>query len=395
MLALILTVPYYYYYDDKVSLYNFDFITAAQFTDAIFYHLIAMNAYCFGILLFYQFSGSKTKQLLNKPFGKSLFLKPDINFNLFPAIYTLIGIILLFCGISYGTDIFYREEYLVEGIRMLTTLFKLLSFIVILMLAISYRKNKWLSSFLFSLVVLIAIGTGSRLAFVYVIVFALLLYQTSKNTTRDKLIFGRNILFSFFFLVFIMTLRRLPNHGIIPYVASVFNNSSELGDSAVFNVYYTFIFGVFVSAKTLMENTADWSNIIVSVNPVTGSMAGWYDVAPKMRLNKFAPMSAHGEVFTMGKIFTIVFFTITAMIFSYFETYMRSFFKKGKRVLGFIVALLSILFVALSFEYNLRSTVRYIYYIGFVVLLGHYLGNFKFKLGKVIVHKLSNKSMDG
>lgn len=383
IVALGLSVPYYFYFEDKVSLYNFDFITTQQFMGAVFYHLLALISFCIGVFIFYDFSGKKTRLFLNKSFGKSLFISADIPVNLLPAIHVLMFIILLFCMFSYGENIFYREEYLVEANRTLITLFKLLSFVATLMLALVYRSAKFIASVYFIVILLIAIGTGSRLAFVYIAVYALLLFQTSKNTGRDKFVLVRNLLFSFVFLSFLMTLRRLPVHGIYPYLTSVFENKKAIGDSIVFNTYYSFIFGVFVSAKTLMENIPDWNNIVIAVNPITGKLAGWYDTAESMRLNRFAPMSAHGEVFTMGKIFTVFFFTVVGVIFSYFEYRMRKFFSKGKRVIGFIIALLSILFVAMSFEYNLRATFRYVYYIAFVILVAGFLGKFKYKLGQV------------
>lgn len=389
IIALGLSVPYYYYFEDKVSLYNFDFITTEQFDLAVTYHLIALIAFCIGVLIYYDFSRVKTKLLLNKSFVKSLFINPNIQVNILPAIHVIMFIIILFCGITYGKQIFYREMYLVDGNRTLITLFKLLSFVATLMLSIVFRKNKVIALFYFTTIMLIGIGTGSRLAFVYLAVFALLIYQTSKNTTKDKIILVLNIMLSFIFLSFLMTLRMLPDHGILPYLSSVFNNSKAVGDSIVFNTYYSFIFGVFVSAKTLMENMPDWNNILIAVNPVTGNMAGWYEIAPNMRLNRFAPMSANGEVFTMGKTFTFIFFTVIGVIFTYFETQMRKFFKNKKRVIGFIIALLSILFVGMSFEYNLRSTMRYIYYITFVIVVAGYLSRYSYKIGLVPIPKNS------
>ncbi|MGJ8683041.1 MAG: hypothetical protein ACSHWW_00360 [Nonlabens sp.] len=393
IIALGLSVPYYYYFDDKVSLYNFDFISSAQFDLAVTYHLIAMIAFCVGVLVFYDFSSSKSRLLLNKSFAKSLFLNPNVQINILPAIHVIMFTIILFCGITYGKEIFYRNIYLVEENRTFITLFKLLSFVATLMLALVFRKHKWIALFYFTLVMLIGIGTGSRLAFVYLAVFALLIYQTSSNKAKDKLILVLNMVIALIFLSYLMTLRMLPEHGIVPYLSSVFSNSKAVGDSLVFNIYYSFIFGVFVSAKTLMENVPNWNNILVAVNPATGNMAGWYDIAKSMRLNRFAPMSANGEVFTMGKTFTFIFFTFIGAIFTYFEVQMRIFFNKKKRVIGFIIALLSILFVAMSFEYNLRSTMRYIYYITFVIIVAGYLSKFKYKIGSVKIPKLQKTDL--
>jgi hypothetical protein len=168
---------------------------------------------------------------------------------------------------------------------------------------------------------------------------------------------------------FVMGLRNLPEHGLIPYLTSIFKSNSELRYSIAFNTYYTFVFGVFATIRTINEATQDWNVILVSLNPLPGTLAGWYDYAPLLRLNKFAPYTLHGQIFNMGLTFTCLFFSFIGLIFSFFEKIIRKFLIENQRGISLIIVLLLSLFLFYSFEYYLRSAFRYIYYAYFILIL--------------------------
>ncbi len=92
-----------------------------------------------------------------------------------------------------------------------------------------------------------------------------------------------------------------------------------------------------------------------------------------MRLTPYAPYSLHGRVFTMGKLFTIFYFFMTGLIFSFMERKVRVYLNNGNRVLAFIIILLLILHIVYGFEYNLRSAFRYIYYAIFIIFISYLL----------------------
>lgn len=387
--CISLSVGYYYYYDDKISLYNFDFISNKLFLEAITYHLLALCSFCLGVLFYYDFSKPRIRRLFNTSIDNAFkfnYVLPD---SLKVIIHISMAIIILLCAFSYGEMLFYRKEYLIEKNTSFITLMKLLSFITVLMLGMTFKKQKWLSIFYFILIMIIATGTGSRLAVIYAIVFSLLIFITGKKSALSKFYLILNVVFAFVYLAFLMSVRPLPNHGLVPYLESIFSNSSDIASNLVFNIYYTFIFGVFVTSKTLVGDATTFNTIMISVNPLPGKWVGWYDVANSLRANRFAPYSANGEVFTMGKIFTTVFFTFIGIAFSFMESKMRFLFSNGSKVFGFIISILCILFVIYSFEYNLRSTMRYLYYALFFLLVYHMVGKYAYKLGSVSVLKNS------
>lgn len=363
IITIVLTSLYYYHFDDKINLYKFDEIKNGLFIETIKFHLMALVAFGFGVIVYYDLSNKSKKLLFNKPFSKVLFHKYILPKKTKTIILTLFIIIILLFLLTYGLGIFYRDEYLTSNARALQTITKLLSFVLSILLAFSYIENKFLSVFLFIILMLLTLGTGSRIGFLYFVIYIFLVFQSKGNTLKNKGILVLNLVFSFFLLSFIMTLRLNDQHGVFPYLAMLFAEKNELLQSLNFNIYYSFIFGIFVSAQTIVLNVPDWNNIFISLNPATGAMAGWYNIAENMRIYPIVPYSSNGEVFTMGNGFTFSFYIILGAIVSYIDYKTRLLFSIGRRVFGFIIVIMFLLYIVYSFEYNLRSSFRYIYYI--------------------------------
>lgn len=391
-ICLSLTTLYYYFYEDKISIYNFDFINSTLFLDAIKFHLLAMVSFCFGVIIYYDSSKSSIKKLFNRGLGNSIEFSYSLPNSATILTHVFMGFIIFFCVFSYGKFLFFRDEYLIEGNTTFITLMKLLSFVNILILGVTYYKNKLLSVSYFLLIFLIATGTGSRLAVVYALVYVLLIFLMSKKLWFNKLALGINAVAIFVYLAFLMSVRPLANHGLQPYFSSLFNNTTDIITNLEFNIYYTFIFGVFVTSKTLVGNATDLNTIAISLNPLPGKWVGWYEIAPLLRANIYAPYSANGEVFSMGKIFTFIFFTLIGLTFTFMEQKVRQFFKTGSNVFAFIILILCVLFVIYSYEYNLRSTVRYLYYALFVLGVYYLFGRYNYKIGGIKVKKTNGKN---
>lgn len=379
LFTLVLSSLYYFYYEDKINLYNFDSIKNDLFIQTLTFHLFALTAFLAGVIEYYDFSKKIKKLLFNQSFSNVLFFKYNLPKKINIGVSFLFFLIIILYASTYGIRIFYREEYLIEDGRALQTITKLLSFVLSILLAFNYSKNKYLSVFAFLILILLTMGTGSRIGFLYFIIYVFLIFQSQGNTLKNKIILFINLIFSFLFLSFIMTLRIGDAHGVFPYLATLFDSRGELYDSLIFNIYYSFIFGFFVSAKTILLNTPNWGNIFISLNPLTGNMAGWYDIAKNMRIYPIVPYSSNGEVFTMGYGFTFLFYFVLGTIVSHFDYKTRNLFAQGKRITGFIIVVLFLLYIVYSFEYNLRSSFRYIYYI--YILL--FIFSIKFKKSKV------------
>ena len=363
LITIVLSSLYYYHYDDKISLYRFDSIKEDLFIETIKFHLYALAAFLAGVVVYYDLSRKSKKLIFNQSFSKVLFYRYNLPKQLNAVITILFITIIVLYASTYGLRIFYRLDYLISDGRALQTITKLLSFVLSILLAFNYTTNKTRSTVFFSILLLLTLGTGSRIAFLYFVVYIFLIFQSQGNTIKNKLILFVNFIFSFLFLSYIMSLRLGESHGIFPYLAKLFDSKDEFVESLSFNIYYSFIFGIFVSAKTILLNVPDWNNILVSLNPLTGQMAGWYDIAKNLRIYPIVPYSSNGEVFTMGNSFTFLFYSILGGIVSHFDYKTRRLFAQGKRIQGFIIVILFLLYIVYSFEYNLRSSFRYIYYI--------------------------------
>lgn len=382
IITIISTVWYFYFFENKFSLFELDKVTQERFLEVIKLYIIALISFLTGVIIYYDLSKKKTKKIFNKSFSSSLFIDYDVNEKTKKIAIVLFFVIIAMYFITYGKGILIRKEYLPETNRGLTIIIKILSFVEVIILGLIYKKQKLVSGLCFSLLILISIGTGSRSVFLFFLVFISLVFISNGNTLLNKVRFSIHLTFSFLFLAYIMQLRGLDSHGVIPYLKSINSNSGDFYRSFFFNVYYSFNYGVFVTIKTIQKAQLDWNIIWVSVNPLPGKVAGWYDYAEDMRINIYAPYSLHGRVFKMGLIFTISYFFITGLIFSFFEKKIRTLLENKKRVLSFIIILILMLHVVYAFEYNMRAAIRYLYYAYFILIFVYLYKQIRLNLPK-------------
>ncbi len=368
LISIIFTVWYFYFFEDKFSLFGLDNVSESSFLQTIKWYIIALMSFLGGVITYYDFSLKKTKKAFNKSFAHSLFFSYKIPSLVKKIAVIIFFIILILYLITYGKGIFIREEYLPKTNRALTIIIKILSFIEVVILGVVYRENKLLSSLYFFLLILISIGTGSRSVFLFFLVYISLVFISNGNTILNKIRFSIHLILSFVFLAYLIELRQLELHGVIPYLKSLaYMSSFDFYRSLLFNVYYTFIYGFFVTIKTIKESQLDWNIIFINLNPLPGSMAGWYNYAQDMRINIYVPYTLHGRVFRTGMGFTIVYFFITGLIFTYFEKKIRNLLSSKNKMLAFVLVIILTLHIVYAFEYNMRSAIRYFYYAFFIV----------------------------
>ena len=371
LVSIVLTVGYFYFFENKFSLFSLDKVSEIAFLSTIKMYLTALITFIFGVIVFYDLSTKKVKSFFNRSYTSSLFFTytlPKRTKNITGIIFFII-IALYF--ITYGKGIFIRNVYLPETSRSLTIIIKILSFIEILLLGLIYREKKILSTLYFIFLMIISIGTGSRSVFLFFILYVVLVFISNGNTLLNKVRFSIHLIISFIFLAYIMQLRQLGLHGVIPYLKSIGSSQGDFYRSFLFNIYYSFVYGVFVTIRTIQEAKLDWHIILVNINPLPGKLAGWYTYAQDMRINKFVPYSLHGRVFKTGLPFTIIYFFSTGLLFSYFENKIRNLLNDNKRIVAFILTFILVLHIVYAFEYNMRAAVRYFYYAFFIIIMAY------------------------
>ena len=149
ILSLISTIIYFYFYENKFSLYNLDFVTEKAFLAIIKMYLLALLAFIFGIIVYYDLSIGRIRKLYNKSYTYSLFFKYEIPKITVLIVKVLFFLILIIFFLTYGKGIFIREDYLPDVNRSLVVIIKILSFIEVILLGITYHKHKLISSLFF------------------------------------------------------------------------------------------------------------------------------------------------------------------------------------------------------------------------------------------------------
>lgn len=156
-------------------------------------------------------------------------------------------------------------------------------------------------------------------------------------------------------------LRGLATHGLVPYLGSLPAFALD-GDNYLTSVN-NILAGFKITVLTgLSSPQIPLENLWISINPLTGNMAGWYDVAPTMRLNRFTPYSAVGELINYGPVVFILFFAALGVLLSMVHR-LNLELLKGKRTIfvGLAVLGLTVVLTVQFGQYNLRSNIRYLY----------------------------------
>lgn len=377
LVVVLLTVPYFYFYDDKFSIAEVDWISTKEFWSVLNMYFIANIAFIFGFLIYHQVSTPKIRNVYKSDLNHKLFTKYIIPNYFINISYILTLLVVVGYLSTYGKLLLVREDYIPDfENKFLITVAKVISLVGSIILGLAHNKNRYTSWLLITIITAFTFATGSRITFLILMLYFLTIFQMSGNTSKNKLRFLTQLIVSFIFLSYLISLRQLNEHGLVPYISTIFSEDSDILKSIAFNIYYSFVFGVFATARTIKEAEPNWYYMYVSLNPLPGSLVGWPEVAENLKLTKFMPFTLHGQVFKMGYSFLILFFLILGILFSFFEKKVRKFLINDKKRTAVLFTLILSLFIFYSFEYHLRSAFRYIYYAYFVLLSIYFFQSF-------------------
>ena len=376
LISIILSTAYHYLmpYSWKFNIAQLDRINDIQFWISIRVFVLMLIYFSIGVLFYKYFF--KVRKNVNFKFDLKIklpLIKPDY---LVLISLVLIAIDVLLVWILYGKEFFIRDTYSVDyntaGIMLLEYSLLFLIFLG----AILFKDRKFFSSIIAFFVTMLCIGFGSRMATIYLMVyfFVIFILYLSKKKKTIFIAFGTPFILVFF--GYNMSLRFNDLHGLGPYLALPFTNPLEIVNNIFFNIYYTFIFGVFAAFKTLVENTPNYDYLLTSINPAPGFLTDWYTIYKKLRINHYAPFTAIGEVFSYPN-FAFFFYFFIGMFFAHSEKIIQRLFMNKKAAIGFILFLLTAAFIPYSFEYNLRSSLRFIYYAMFFAFMQNLFSKIK------------------
>lgn len=201
---------------------------------------------------------------------------------------------------------------------------------------------------------------GSRRLALFPVLFAVGLLAARRNKWTVMLLL-LSIPLSLYLIRTALYLRGLPEHGLLPYLAALPGLADyPVGwDSILKNVLISFgIIGATVFQRAPIDPAVFW----VSVNPLPGAAAGWYEAASTLRINYYTPYAGVGELANYGPAYLIGFFLVVGVILGVFDLQVQALIRDKAPVLALVVVGLTGLFVLYMVQYNLRSASRMIIY---------------------------------
>lgn len=359
-------IPYFL----KVNLYNFDRISAYRFEATTNVFVIMIVLFILGIFTYKAVNKKQYKalQIIPLQFNTTkISAKSDMLQN---AMFVFLFVAMVLVFLDYGLELFSRSKYLPNKASTYKTIYQV-SFIFISFLAgILYHKKKYSSLFAIGITILVGIAMGSRFASVNLILYGITIFVFIKTRWTKIFFLIWFTIFVFFFFGFNISLRSETNvHGLFPYALLVFEKPEILYLYALKNVYYSFVFGYYATADTIKEYAFySWDILWTCLNPLPGRMTNWYVLSDRMRSNIYAPFTAIGEL-AKYKGFFIIYYFLIGYYFAKVDFFIKSSFQNKKYFLPILHLLLLSMFVIFSFEYNLRSANRYIYYSLFLFVV--------------------------
>ncbi len=369
-IVIILNCLYIYYpKNERFDIYNLDVLNEKNFNKQLNVFLRMTTLFLIGVFIYvlrkknYQRLYSQKIEIIN-------FKKLSINHNVLKkAMIILLYICCILVAFDYKLDFFYRLNYIPQKSSILKSIYTILLIILSLMSSISFKKNKFLALTTIIIVLLIGIGLGSRMATINLIVFVLTYsFMLEDKKTKIKYFFVWIPIIIIFFGYNIALRLESNTHGLIPYLNILINRPYVIFKNTLFNIYYTFIFGFVATSETIKLYHENINNLLTCINPLPGNLTNWYLFSQKMRINIYAPYTAIGEL-AKYPIFSFFYYIFLGYYFSLCDFYIKTCVIAKKHFAPAIIIILLYLFIMFSFEYNLRSSIRYIYYSSLILFL--------------------------
>ena len=271
---------------------------------------------------------------------------------------------LFLISISYGFKaLLFRPEYLpavITQLKSLGILLYLLGFSALLI----YCNSHIVRLFFMLLFWLLFFSLASRLMVTAIcLYYAIEFLRTSKAKNFIFLLIG-----VFFSSVFALQNRRAESHGLIPYIQNLTSNGIdfEIGLYAVnYLTAYSYSLIAYLGADLQIDPKIFW----LSVSPLPGDLINWGRYFQDLRVNIYMPYSSFSELRSHGWGY---FFGYMLCAFALFRISELILAKCGDKF-PLIVLPFHLAFSYSMFQYNLRQSSRYVYYlllISIIVFVG-------------------------
>ena len=389
--VIIFTTLYHYYYPrgEKINFYNLDMKNHKNYADQLVVFLRVVTLFLFGVFL-YKLFNPKYNAISRKPIEIVNIKDKKINYKQLSNIaVALLIICLILAYIDYGNQLFIRKKYIPEDGSPLKLIYTNLMMFLSVLSGILMKRSKTVAWLSLLTVLLIGICLGSRVASICLILYGITYSLFLESRKGVLLFYSFFIPFATIFFGYNISLRSEAfGHGLIPYLSITFSKPQIIFEYTVRNIYYTFIFGFYATSETIKLYTfATIDNLITCMSPLPGRMVNWYQIHEKLRINIYAPFSAIGEL-AKFPVFSFFYYIFLGFYFSVIDAFVKKSIIDKRYIFAVLQVLMLLLFIMFSYEYNLRSTNRFIWHSFFLLLLARY-----FKKVKRIkfVYKQTNK----
>jgi hypothetical protein len=202
---------------------------------------------------------------------------------------------------------------------------------------------------------------GSRRLALIPILIALGMF-IAKNTRATRLGLPVGAVATIALMPVPLMLRGSTSHGILPYIERMSKYSLDQADwlAILNNVLVSF---PIIGSSAFGIAKLQVSDLLISLNPVSGDAAGWYDIAPRLRLNGNTPMAAIGELGNVGWVPVVVFSIAIGITLAWVELAVRWHIVSGLPIVAALLVGLCGLFALQMMQYNLRSAFRMLVYL--------------------------------
>lgn len=298
-----------------------------------------------------------------------------------PAILLLLAVPLVYYLVTSGIEPFFERASYLSGeqgsfassvITQLVTLAVVLLGFVVARGSGGTRVMGW--ALLIAYVLMIG-SFGSRRFALIPVLFALGVFLGG-NTRRARwgLVVGAVV--TFLLLPLPLDFRSSLTHGIVPYTAIFVSHDWFAADylSALNNVLIGF---PIIGQSAYGGASVTWSDIAVSLNPLPGESAGFYDISQRLRLNAYTPMAGIGELGNVGWGAVFGVLGLTAVLLAWFEATVRERVSSGGLLYAGVVMGLVALFALQMTQYNLRLASRLLTYLLVIEIARRLLGVLK------------------
>lgn len=285
---------------------------------------------------------------------------PGFSNNRF-LIFTVILLNIVSLFLTYGSGVFMRSSYHEVDSHIFHVLYKLTLIISVIWLLFSSIRIRYLLVFI---IILLSLSISSRVSGGIFLIAGIAILGSNKK--KSAIFFTLGVFLELLALFF----RGQQEHGLINYLIELYTNFSGLYDVLGFLVSYAFNFSFFASLATFdlfqLKGITEY-DLLTMINPLPGLMTNWYEINTKYSLTKEAPFTSLGLlVYLLIYKSYGVFCVVGLSIFVAFLDYTLVKLSLRNKLIFLLSLLFGIFFVMFFYQYDLRTSMRYLYYSLFI-----------------------------